>query len=232
MSFVLGIDTSSVELGMGLTDQQQPVLGVSRYIRNSHAEHISRTVKFLLESNGITPSDIGHAAIAVGPGSFTGLRIGISFLKGFCFETGIRVLPVSSLESMAAAWPCLDWPVLAAFDARNNEVFWARFEPKDGALMRQTDDRLGSIDAMKAALREEDTVIIDTLGYAKSSVFGFLNARARVYAAQRHPLLRGLSCARIGMRMLPDPKAWVSATDIQPRYLSTTTMEKRLKGRE
>jgi tRNA threonylcarbamoyladenosine biosynthesis protein TsaB len=231
MSFVLGIDTSSVELGMGLTNEQQPVVGVSRYIRNSHAEHISRTVLFLLESCAIKPSDISHAAIAVGPGSFTGLRIGISFLKGFCFGTGIRVLPVSSLESMATSWQCLDRPIISAFDARNGEVFWARFEPHGETVKRRTDDCLSSLDIMKSAMQDGDTVLIDTLGYVKSSVFQSFSGRPRVYAVERHPLQRGLACAKAGMRALGEPDVWINAEAILPRYLSATTMEKRLAAR-
>jgi tRNA threonylcarbamoyladenosine biosynthesis protein TsaB len=231
MSFILGIDTSSIELGIGLANEQQSILSVSRYLRNSHAEHISQTIKFLLETSGIQPSDISHIAIAVGPGSFTGLRIGISFLKGFCFAREVKVLPVSSLESMASAFPFAEKPVVAAFDARNGEVFWARFEPKENALERTHEDRLTPIAEMMNSLQENDAIITDTLGYAKSTVFGILDNRPTVHAVERTPIQRGLACARIGMRRLSDEGLWVSASEILPRYLNTTTMEKRLTGK-
>ena len=77
-------------------------------------------------------------------------------------------MPVSSLESLANAWPSLDMRIIAAFDARNSEVFWARFEPKNGIMLRQTEDQLTHVDAMKASLRDDDTVIIDTLGFARA----------------------------------------------------------------
>jgi tRNA threonylcarbamoyladenosine biosynthesis protein TsaB len=231
MSLILGIDTSSVELGIGLANEHESIVGVSRYVRNSHAEQISQTVKFLLETNNIQAADISHAAIAVGPGSFTGLRIGISFLKGFCFGREVAVLPVSSLESMASAWPGLERPVIAAFDARNNEVFWAKFEPNGAGLERTSEDRLTPISELKDAIEEKNAVITDTLGYAKSAAFGFLDNRPSAYAVERLCVQRGLACARIGARLLSNQTLWVSAADILPRYLNTTTMEKRSAGR-
>lgn len=228
MSFILGIDTSTVELGVGLANERGAVLGVSRYLLNSHAEHIARSVDFVLSSNAIAVSDVGHAVIAVGPGSFTGLRIGISFLKGLCFGRATKVLPVSSLESAAFAWHDRERPIVVAFDARNNEVFWARFEPQGDALTRTIDDSLAPIDEMKSAIEDKDIVITDSLGYAKSTVFDFLKDRPGAYSLERYPVQRGLACARLGMQALKSPDKWASAADILPRYLSTTTMEKRM----
>ena len=54
MNYVLGIDTSSVELGIGLVKGDLPVMGISRYLRNSHAEHISQSVDFLLSTNNVS----------------------------------------------------------------------------------------------------------------------------------------------------------------------------------
>jgi len=228
MSFILGIDTSTVELGVGLASERGVVLGVSRYLLNSHAEHISHSIDFLLSSNAIAVSDVGHAVVAVGPGSFTGLRIGISFLKGLCFGRAIKVLPVSSLESAAFAWHNRQRPIVVAFDARNGEVFWARFEPQGNALARTSDDALTQVDEMISAIEDKDVVITDSLGYAKSAVFDFLKDRPGAYSLERYPVQRGLACARLGMQALKSPEKWVSAADILPRYLSTTTMEKRM----
>jgi tRNA threonylcarbamoyladenosine biosynthesis protein TsaB len=228
MSYVLGIDTSSTELGVGLAREGGAVAGVSRYLRNSHAEHISRCVEFLLSSSGIGPAQVDRAAIAAGPGSFTGLRIGISFLKGFCFGRHIKVLPVSSLESMAMAWNGSGHPVAAAFDARNGEVFWARFAPEGGTLRRLGDDALSTADEFTKAIGESDVVLVDTLGNAKSSVFDLLRARPDVYFVERHPVQRGLSCARLGAQAATTPDRWIACSELSPKYLSVTAMEKKL----
>jgi tRNA threonylcarbamoyladenosine biosynthesis protein TsaB len=227
MDHALGIDTSSVELGIGLASGGRPVMAVSRYLRNSHAENIGQAVDYLLSANKVKPSAISHAAIAVGPGSFTGLRIGIAFLKGFFFGRDGRVLPVSSLESMAGAWHAHDARIVCASDARNGQVFWARFEKHDGAMARLSDDVLSPIDKFKQAVSSGDIVITDTLGYARSTAFDFLKGRTSVFPVEQFPLQRGLSCAMIAGFRADDSAGWTTAEHIVPHYLSEVQAEKK-----
>ena len=231
MSYILGIDTSSTELGLGLADERHVIMSVSRFLPNAHAEHISRGIDFLFETTGLKPSDISHAAIAIGPGSFTGLRIGISFLKGFCFGRDVKVLPVSSLESFAYSWNNREMPIVVGCDGRNNEVFHARFEPEGGRLLRKSEDRLMPLQEFSGAIAEGDIVITDTLGYANSTIFSFLKGRRNCYAVEDYPVQRGLACARLAMRALEDPVPWKSAACIQPKYLNVTAAEKKMAGR-
>ena len=228
MSYLLGIDTSSTELGVGLASDSQVIAGVSRYLRNSHAEHISRSVEFLLSSCGVKPSEVDRAAIAVGPGSFTGLRIGISFLKGFCFGRPVKVLPVSSLESLAMSWCSRERPIIAAFDARNGEVFWARFTPTGDALGRASEDVSTTLNELENAFDEDDIVCIDTLGNAKSPMNAFCAARPNVYSVEQYPVQRGLACARLGMSAIKTSDRWRACSEITPKYLSITAMERKL----
>jgi tRNA threonylcarbamoyladenosine biosynthesis protein TsaB len=231
MSNIIGIDTSSFELGIGLVKDNEPILGISRYMRNSHAEHISMSVDFLLTSCNISPSEITHVGIAVGPGSFTGLRIGISFIKGFCFSRSIKVLPVSSLESMAYSINIRERPIVTACDARSKEVFCARFEPCGNGLTRKSEDALVTIDRFMNMVSDTDTVVIDSLGYAKSTVFDFLDKRPNTYNLEHHQVQRGLTCAKIAMMSVSRPDAWIDSAELMPRYLNVTSMEKKLADR-
>jgi tRNA threonylcarbamoyladenosine biosynthesis protein TsaB len=226
MKYVLGIDTSSVELGIGLMSENRPVMALSRYRGNSHAEHISQGIDYLLAASKVAAADISHAAIAVGPGSFTGLRIGIAFLKGFFFGREAAVYPVSSLESMAGSWHAREGRIVCASDARNGEVFWARFERRDAAVTRLSNDVLSPVEQFAEAIAENDIILIDTLGYARSSAFEFLKVRPLVFPVEQFPLQRGLSCATIAASRAGDP-AWTTASNIVPQYLNTVQAEKK-----
>lgn len=229
MSYILGIDTSSGELGIGLADEHHGLLGVSRYMRNSHAEHISRSIEFLFATCAVKAPEIDSIAIAVGPGSFTGLRIGISFIKGFCIGRDIKVLPVSSLESAAVAWNNREKPLAVAFDARNGDVFWARFAPRGDTLAKTHDNALAPVSRFRDSLERGDIVITDTLGHEKSTAFDFLIERPGAsYALEKFPVQRGLACARLAIQAKNDPSRWITASEIMPKYLSITTMEKKL----
>ena len=170
MSWILGIDTSSAELSLGLLKDGEPFLSCSRYARNSHAEHITSAMNFLLESSGIEPADISHAGIAVGPGSFTGLRIGISFLKGFFLTSNTPILPISSLHSMAESFTCKDGSLVAIMDARQDRIFCAKFESGKDSLKRVSDDELVSLQTQDKIFKKDETLLIDTSGHSKSSV--------------------------------------------------------------
>jgi tRNA threonylcarbamoyladenosine biosynthesis protein TsaB len=227
MNYVLGIDTSSIELGIGLALGALPVMAVSRYLRNSHAEHIAQCMDFLLKINNVSAADITHAGIAIGPGSFTGLRIGIAFLKGFFLCRDTHVLQVSSLESVAGSWNANGRDIVCASDARNGEVFWARFNKSDGATTRLTKDALIPVQEFKNVINDSDIVLTDTLGYVKSVVFNFLKDRPDAYSVQDHPLHRGMSCAMLAAKKIENTGAWKKAGEVVPEYLSSVPFAKK-----
>lgn len=231
MNWTLGLDCSSVEMGLGLVGDGSAVGGFSRYVASSHAEHISRALEFLLGTNDVPADKIERIGVAVGPGSFTGLRIALAFVKGLGLERPVKVLPVSSLQSLAMAWsplPCAGLTV--AFDARRSEVFWARFERRGQQLVRTHDDTLSSGDEFVGGLREGDTVVTDTLGFARSDVFTGLAERGyQHYPVERFPVQRGLSCARLAGTEPDDSPAWVRPRDVQPTYLRPPYAEERRK---
>ncbi|MBN1575149.1 MAG: tRNA (adenosine(37)-N6)-threonylcarbamoyltransferase complex dimerization subunit type 1 TsaB [Chitinispirillaceae bacterium] len=229
MSLVLGIDTSSTDLSVGLYREGRPLASFCRFIGNSHAEQIAAAIGSLLSINDIDPATLNRAAIAVGPGSFTGLRIGIAFLKGFCMGRDVRVLPVSSLLILAYAARCHHGRVIAAIDARNDSVYWASFNASGGRIERLCDDTVAPQELFTATLTSDDMVVTDTIGYKKSSVFSLLNGRCPVLPIENHPLHRGLLCAAAGAAALDDHSRWSDAVAIHPNYLRRSMPEERLR---
>jgi tRNA threonylcarbamoyladenosine biosynthesis protein TsaB len=219
MSWILGIDTSSIDLGIGLFQDTQPVCAYNRHMRYSHAEHIDQGVRFLIETSGITPEQIDRVAVTIGPGSFTGLRIGLAFVRGFCMGRTVPVLPVSSLHVMAQSQRSSDGTVLTAIDARNDDVFWASFSIVKGVVTRITDDCLSPVDKMRYSITPNAIIVTDTQGYAQSSVFMSLEAGSRTCPVERFPIQRGLLCAEIGSEALKNTEEWHSPGDLLPNYL-------------
>ena len=229
MSWILGIDTSSAELSLGLLKDGEPFLSCSRYARNSHAEHITSAMNFLLESSGIEPADISYAGIAVGPGSFTGLRIGISFLKGFFLGSETPILPISSLHSMAKSFKIVDLSITAIMDGMQDRVFYARFKAEKDSLTRVTDDEIVSLQASEKRFEKKDTFLIDTLGYRKSSVPNYIKDYKYIYFTEKLSLQRGLACAYIAYKSLETKKEWKKAKDILPNYMQESYAELKAK---
>ncbi len=227
MSWVLGIDTSSIDLGVALFKDETAVCSYSRFVRNSHAEHISQIVRMILEANAVKPFDISNVAVSTGPGSFTGLRIGIAFAKGFCIGRDALICPVSSLMVLAHAGRRYNGRVLAALDARNNEVYWAPFNVSEGKIERSGDDRASSIEEFRNQVSSDDTVITDTMGYSRSTVFSFLEENPRWFPVEKFPIQRGFYCASLGASLLNEPSVWKDGSEILPNYLRQSSAQKK-----
>jgi tRNA threonylcarbamoyladenosine biosynthesis protein TsaB len=231
MSWILGIDTSSAELSIGLIHSRKPYTSFSRYVPNSHAEHITSTINFILESNEINAAEISHAGIAVGPGSFTGLRIGISFLKGFFLKRETPILPVSSLQSMAGAFHSADCSVVSAMDARQGRVFCAEFKRENKICKRVSDDVLLSADDFSTITEKKSVLLFDTLGYSKSTVFNSLKDRKNAFSTDEITLQRGLACAQIAANSVNDSSLWKKSIDILPNYMQPSYAEKKCSNK-
>lgn len=102
---------------------------------SNHAGTLPRLVADVLEGqDGLTRDDV--LAVTIGPGSFTGLRIALSFAKGLAFAGGQRLIGVPTLDALAVTAPAVPGRLCAALDARKREVYAAIYERTDGRLVR------------------------------------------------------------------------------------------------
>lgn len=125
---LLGMDTSAVAASVALWEDGR-IIGESFVnVRLTHSQTILPMTQNLLNACGKDISQVDEFAVSVGPGSFTGLRIGISAVKGMAFGTGKRCVPVSTLEALAYLLIGQECIAISAMDARANRYtllpFW------------------------------------------------------------------------------------------------------------
>ena len=108
-----------------------------------------------MKAAGVAPRDVGAYAVTVGPGSFTGVRIGVSCVKGLAFGRDVPCIPLSALEVLAEGLPYGDGLLCPVMDARRGEVYTALFRREEGRLVRLTEDRAISIASLAEELREK-----------------------------------------------------------------------------
>jgi tRNA threonylcarbamoyladenosine biosynthesis protein TsaB len=124
---ILALDTATEEGSLALVADDR-VLG--EYSLESHGTYLSRVmpgVAALLTATGKTAGDLGAVAVSVGPGNFTGLRIGLATAKTLAWSLKIPLAPVSTLEVLAARFAFQPHPVGVVMDAKRGEVFWGLF---------------------------------------------------------------------------------------------------------
>ncbi len=110
----------------------------------------------LLSALKLSYSDVGLFAAAVGPGSFTGVRIGVSLIKGLAFGRRVPCVSVSTLEALAENISPLDGILVPCMDARRGQVYSATFESDGTAVKRITEDRAISLTELASELRAYD----------------------------------------------------------------------------
>lgn len=142
MKTVLGLDSSSKTASVCLKKNNAILFDATLNLGLTHSETLLTLVDTALRQGGIAPKDIDLFAITSGPGSFTGLRIGMALIKGMALPFDIPVAPISTLEALAyTARP--EGIVVPALDARRNEVYWAAFEYQGGIPVRIQEDSAG-----------------------------------------------------------------------------------------
>jgi tRNA threonylcarbamoyladenosine biosynthesis protein TsaB len=139
---VLGIETSTSSGSVAVVEDEKVLGQFFLNITPAHSEKLLTMVDCLLKEVGVEKNEIEGIAVSTGPGSFTGLRVGISTAKGLAFTLGIPVVSVSSLEVLARNVLFNALNICAMIDARKKEVYAAFFKYSDSDLKRISDDLL------------------------------------------------------------------------------------------
>ena len=153
---ILAFETSAKSCSVALHDGQKLLAESYQNTGLTHSQTLMVMAEDLLKSCGKTAADVTHLAVAAGPGSFTGVRIGVAAAKGFAWGAELPVYGVSTLESMALSLGAFDGHVCACMDARRKQVYNAIFLADDGKLERVCDDRAISLEELKMELEHID----------------------------------------------------------------------------
>ncbi|HEY6562656.1 MAG TPA: tRNA (adenosine(37)-N6)-threonylcarbamoyltransferase complex dimerization subunit type 1 TsaB [Polyangiaceae bacterium] len=195
---LLGIETSTRRGSVALIEGEALVAAAEHAEPNAHAEKLLPLIEQLMAEAGWARSSLERVAVGVGPGSFTGLRVGVALAQGIGLGLDIPVVGVGSLRSMARALPATDqrirYPML---DARRNELFLAAYSP-DGA----------ELEAPRAVPRAElEAHLASLAGRGPYVVLGEVCAEFALSHRISSPdtdLPHALWAARIGAALPPD----------------------------
>jgi tRNA threonylcarbamoyladenosine biosynthesis protein TsaB len=157
---LLALDTSTSQAGIALYDGRVRTELIWQAGRD-HGRHLMPAVEEALRRIGLRPADLTAVAAARGPGSFTGLRVGLGVAQGLALALGIPMYGVGSLEVLAYGLPPLDRPVRAVLEAGRGRVATALFEPTAEGY-RQAEDMQGvDLDGLVRLVPERCAVVGD-----------------------------------------------------------------------
>ena len=153
---ILAFETSAKSCSAALHDGQKLLAESYQNSGLTHSQTLMVMAQDLLKVCGKSASDVTHLAVAAGPGSFTGVRIGVSAAKGFAWGAQLPVCGVSTLQAMALGLGAWEGHICCCMDARRNQVYNAIFLAENGKLTRITEDRAIALAELKAELEHID----------------------------------------------------------------------------
>lgn len=225
---LLALETATRVMSVALLDGERVVAEISSDDARVHSERLLPAIDRLLELAGTRLDAVGAFAISIGPGSFTGLRIGLATLKALAFDELRPVAAVPTLAALCAAAAGAPGPVAALLDARRGEVYAAAVaragDPEPSVLL----DSVFTPEELAARLPPATTLVI---GEDAETVA----ARLLALRPDLRPLAPGTGAARaarigrLGRLLLADGRAF-SAAALVPRYVRRAEAEVRRTG--
>ncbi len=149
---ILGIDSSAKTAGCALYDGGKIIAEEFLNTADTHSKTLLPMIQDMLKNAGVSLSEVDMAAVTTGPGSFTGLRIGVSLVKGLAMGAGFPCVGVSTLEAIAYNFLRVDGIICACMDARRKQVYNALFKSENGVITRLCEDRAISAEELSAEL--------------------------------------------------------------------------------
>ena len=145
---ILALETSAKSVSAAVVEDGMVLASAYQNIGLTHSVTLMPLVDAMLQHAALSAQDMGLIAVAAGPGSFTGLRIGISAAKGLAWALDLPCCGVSTLEAMAENVRNFDGTVICAMDARRQQIYNAVFDCREGVLSRRCEDRAVALEVL------------------------------------------------------------------------------------
>ncbi|RJQ78559.1 MAG: tRNA (adenosine(37)-N6)-threonylcarbamoyltransferase complex dimerization subunit type 1 TsaB [Desulfobacteraceae bacterium] len=142
---ILAVDTATEVCGVALWEDDHITAEIRMSQGKTHTQTIMTAIEAVLEKGRLAPNSLDAFVVTQGPGSFTGLRIGISTVKGLAAATGKPLVGISTLAVLAHQAPDGTPWVCPMIDARRREVYWSIYRRQDNALVQAAPERAGKM---------------------------------------------------------------------------------------
>lgn len=218
----LGIDTSTPAGSIGLAEGDNLQGEIHLAAGGHHQERLLRGVDALLDLLGIPIESVGVIAVALGPGSFTGLRVGVATAKGLALARGIPVYGLSTLAAMALHFRRRGLPIAPAIDAGRREVYAALFRVEDGILRTVREEKAEPPEAFFSSLPPEPVLLCgDGVRRYRDQIPGDQRA---LRVLETEGCFLGGTLARWGAEQLGRESPW-SLRQLKPNYIRPADAE-------
>lgn len=230
---ILAIETATTTGSIAIVEEKKVISEITLNIKATHSEKLMAAMDYLLKSSGLTLDEMDGIAVSTGPGSFTGLRIGLSAAKGLSYASGKPLFAIPTLDALASNMSFSRHLICPVLDARKGEVYTALYRSRGQYNEKNTDDLavkpLELIDIINKTFSEQGIVFlgdgVDVYGNMLKEKLGTLYHEAPLpLQIPRASNVAMLALERLERGDVDDPFTLV------PRYIRKSEAELKWKG--
>lgn len=224
---VLAIDTSTLVLSVAVVDDTRVLAETTTNLQKNHSIRLMDCISTLLDETNITPEQLDGIAVAKGPGSYTGVRIGVATAKSMAWSVGIPVVGISSLQSLAMNAVGYEGGIIPLFDARRGQVYTGYYQTVGvDAVVEVLAERIVLLREWLPLIREQAAgrpllFLGDDTAIHRETILELVGEQAH-FAPPAYNLPRASHLAWLGMKQL------ISGADphgLMPEYLQLAEAE-------
>lgn len=226
---ILAVDTSSNVASAAIVDDNKLVCECVLNNKLTHSQTLMPMIDKVFKKSELTPQDVDVFAVSNGPGSFTGLRIGVTTIKGLAHATGKPVCGVNTLEALAHNLPFCPYIISPIMDARREQVYNAFYKWENGGLKEVTEPRAISLDdCLDELLKLGERVVFlgDGVAVFRDKIKDTLKEQA-LFAPQLACTARAACVAEAAKN-----KETINYGELAPLYLRKSQAEREAEERE
>jgi tRNA threonylcarbamoyladenosine biosynthesis protein TsaB len=223
---LLAIETSTMLGGVALMEDDVLIAETRMNVKTTHSERIMADIDNVLKRSGFTIGAVDVFGIASGPGSFTGLRVGLSTLKGLSYATGRRIVSVSTLEAMAWNLPFSQHLICPVLDARKKELYAGIFEWRRDGFTNCMEERTIKVATLLDRLHGMEKSIVflgEGVLLYKDQILSSLGARA-IFPPPQHMAPSAANVAYLCMKKARRNE-FDEPAGLVPRYMRKSEAE-------
>lgn len=225
---ILAIDTATKIGSVALYEDKTGIIGeINLYVKVNHSNVIMKAVDSLFDLSGYTIKDVDKIAVTTGPGSFTGIRIGVAIAKGLAYSLKKPIIGINELDVLAETGEEREGLIVPLIDARKERVYYSQYKYENRKLVRKEEYKDGELRDILEKLKGEKVVFIGDGAIVNQELIKEIMEEDNIVFSKANSIPRAAMAAQMALHHEDD-----NIYTLEPFYLNKSQAEREKEERE
>lgn len=225
---ILAIDTATKIGSVALYEDKTGIIGeINLYVKVNHSNVIMKAVDSLFDLSGYTIKDVDKIAVTTGPGSFTGIRIGVAIAKGLAYSLKKPIIGINELDVLAETGEEREGLIVPLIDARKERVYYSQYKYENRKLVRKEEYKDGELRDILEKLKGEKVAFIGDGAIVNQELIKEIMGEDNIVFSKANSIPRAAMAAQMALHHEDD-----NIYTLEPFYLNKSQAEREKEERE